>query len=293
MKKMNHKLICMSLVCFIFGTATAFAQMTPPVILSTGKIDKIAGVGIDQRLGNQVPLDATFTNSQGQQVQLSQYFGKRPVLLNLIFFRCKATCTLETEGLVDSFAKMTQLNKNHDIVGQDVDVLTLSINPIEGPTDSSAKRKEVLSALEYPQASSGWHFLTGDVANIQKVVSAVGFQYTLDQNRDLINHPAAIVMLTPQGKVSQYFFGSAYPVGSLHDAIALAGSNQVGKEKQEILLGCFCLDPATGKYSADINQILKVLGTLTLIVVAGGIFTLTRSKPKHSKRFDGGSNHTG
>ena len=262
-------------------TAFCLAQMTPPDILGDGRIDKTKGVGVVQQVGSQVPGNAVFTDVNGRKVTLSQYFGKRPIVLNLMYYNCKATCTLITEGLLDSFAKMRESRTAHDLVGKDVDVITLSINPNEKPKDARKDKSEILSILDYPSASKGWHFLTGSMSNIQKVVSAVGFHYTLDRERNLINHPAVVVILTPTGKVSQYFFGSAYPEIPLHDAINLASKDLIGKKKQEILLGCFCIDPLTGKYTADVDRILKVFGSGFAVLVGASIFVMSRQKPKY------------
>lgn len=274
-----------SIVLFA-SVGVSFAQMTPPEMLSNGRIDKQKGIGVTQNLGAQVPGDATFTNSSGQVVQLSQYFGKSPILLNLMYYHCKSTCTLETDNLLQSLNQMKVQGSNQDLVGKDVQAITLSINPQEGPTDSAQERQLVLSELTYPTAQKGWHFLTGDINNIQKVVTAVGFHYTLDQQNDLINHPAVLVLLTPTGLVSRYFFGATYPPAILHSSLAVAHANHIGHHVQEFLLGCFCLDPVTGKYSANILQLLRVLGGFTLLVVGGSFVVLSRRKSKFEKLAD-------
>ena len=263
----------------------AYGQITPPKMLTNGRIDKQVGVGVTQMLGNQVPGTISLTNSQGQPVQLSQYFYKTPILLNLMYYHCKATCTLETEDLMQSLEQMKGPGPNHDMVGPDVQVLTVSINPQEGPKDSQAERTKVLASLNYPSAAQGWHFLTGSYNSLQTLVTSVGFHYTYQKQQDLINHPAVMILLTPTGKISKYFFGAQYPPAELHASIAKAHLNKVGTKSIVLLLGCFCCDPVTGKYSANILQILRVLGTFTLLVVGGTFLVLSRRKNKYDHIF--------
>lgn len=258
-----------------------YGQMNPPTLNRDGTVNKIAGIGITQKLGADVPLGLTFTDENGQQVRLSQFFGRRPVLLNLIFYKCHGVCSLELEGLTESFAKMSRNGKTHALIGQDLDVVTISIDPNEGPDLAKAKRDLVLSNFSYPSAKDGWHFLTGDADNLNKLVTAVGFQYTYDPRTKGINHPAGVILLSPTGKVTQYFYGNDYPEQPLHDGIALASQEKVGPKAEEILLGCLCRDLATGKYSVNIERTLTVLCLLTVAVVATSILAMSR-KSKNS-----------
>ena len=261
--------------------ASAFAQVHDPVYNKDGTLNKIAGIGIDQDLGAQLPLDATFKDENGATVHLGDYLGKRPVVLNLIFYKCPGMCSLELEGLVSSFTKMTTSKTAHDVLGQDVDVLTVSIDPNEGPDLALAKKKTVMSAVDYPGADKGWHFLTGDLNNLNKLASAIGFNYTYNKDTKQISHPAGIVIASPEGKVTQYFYGTGYPEKPLHDALALAKRNEVGAKAEVLLLGCLCRDALTGKYSVNVMQTVRVLGVFTLFGLFGSML-LMNARNRHA-----------
>jgi len=260
--------------------AVAQAQVNKPTFNTNGTLNKTAGIGITQKLGADVPLDITFKDETGASVRFSQYFGRRPVLLNLIFYKCPGMCSLELEGLVSSFAKMSYVKPGqapgaaHTLIGSDVDVVTVSIDPNEGPDLAAAKKKTVLENFDYPSAKLGWHFLTGDVENLNRLASAVGFAYTYNPDSKAISHPAGIILLSPSGKVTQYFYGTGYPEKPLHDAIALAATNTVGPKADVILLGCLSHDAMTGKYSVNVERTTQVLGVLTVLILAFSIWRM-------------------
>lgn len=274
------------LVVMLGMTTVGMSQMTPPVRNPDGTINKSKGLGVDQKIGNQVPLNLEFVNSQGQRVALRQYFGKNPVLLNLVYFDCKAVCTVEEQALLASFAKMEKSTTLPLRIGRDVDILTISINPTETPAMAAAKKAEIVPNLDY-NAGVGWHYLTGTQDSIQKLVTAVGFKYTYDAKDNLINHPAALILLTPDGKVSQYFFGDDYPERPLGQAIAAAAENKLGQTQDFIFFGCLAKDPRTGQYTVDIEQTIKVVGSAWVLIMAAGIFYLSR-KYKSVPPYQGG-----
>lgn len=246
---------------------SALAQMTAPKRLPDGGIDKAEGIGVVQQMGSQLPLGLTFTDSNGQTVQLSQFFGKRPVLLNFCYYRCKALCVLENEALVTSFVKLQQSEQNPLRLGRDVDVLTISIDPTETPAMALAKKQETASKFNY-DISGGWHFLVGSKDAINALVTACGYHYTFDARDDLVNHPAALIIATPQGKVSKYMFGDDYPERPLAGAIQDAASNTVGTVADKKLFGCLSRDPLTGRYTVDVNRLVTICGCLWVVLVA-------------------------
>jgi protein SCO1/2 len=261
----------------VLGLAAISAgQVNDPVRNKDGSLNKIAGIGIEQKLNALIPFDASFKDEDGKPVRLGDYFGKRPVLLNLIFYKCPGMCSLELEGLLASFTKMSHSKTAHAVLGQDLDIVTISIDPNEGPDLAAAKKASVVANFDYPGAKDGWHFLTGDLDNINKVVSAVGFQYTYDKQNKQINHPAGIMLLSPEGRVSKYFFGTGYPEKPLKDAIALAAKNKVGSPSEVFLLGCLCRDALTGKYSVNVMQTVRVFGVATFIVLLISIIRMSR-----------------
>ncbi|HLK14343.1 MAG TPA: SCO family protein [Fimbriimonadaceae bacterium] len=290
-------------------SAIATAQVTEPVYNRDGTQNKIAGIGVTQKLGADVPLDLTFKDETGADVRLSQFFGHRPVLLSLVFYKCKGMCSLETEGLIESFTKMSakkegaraaaakfvaqggDANGAYTLLGSDVDILSVSIDPNEGPADAADKRKEILSNFKDDSATKGWHFLTGDLGTLNKLVSAVGFQYTYNSRNKAISHPTAVILLSPAGKVNQYFFGTAYPEKPLHDGILLASTNVVGPQAVPILLGCLSHDAMTGKYTVNVEQTLRVMCVLTVIVLAVSVWRMGHRKAKTEEGLTAHVNH--
>lgn len=288
----------LALLVLIACAALGQAQVSKPTINPDGTMNKIAGIGITQKLGAEVPLDLAFKDETGANVRLSQYFGRRPVVLNLVFYKCPGMCSLEFEGLVESFTKMSipkdgpragaskyvavggDANAAYTVLGKDVDIVSVSIDPNEGPADAAAKRKDILINFKDDSATHGWHFLTGDLDTINRLVTAVGFAYTYNPDTKGINHPAGIILLSPTGKVTQYFYGTGYPEKPLHDAIALAKTNTVGQKADVILLGCLSHDALTGKYSVNVEQTLRVMCVLTVVVLGFSIWRMGHRKSK-------------
>lgn len=265
----------------LLASCLALGQIHDPVLNKDGTLNKTAGLGITQRLDGQVDLGAEFVDEAGAKVKLGDYFGKRPVLLNLIFYKCPGMCSLELDGLVSSFTKMTHAKTTKAIVGEDVDIVTISIDPNEGPDLAAAKKESICANFDYPLVKKGWHFLTGSYENINRVVTSVGFEYTYDKQSKNINHPAGVMIATPAGKIAQYFYGTAYPERPLHDSIFAAKNEKIGKLADVYLLGCLCRDAMTGKWSVNVMQTTRVLGILTLVTLIGGIVKMNLSHKKN------------
>jgi len=226
-----------------------------------------AYVGLDQHLDVPIPQDAAFHDETGKAVRLGDYFGKRPVLINLIFYKCAAMCTLELDGMVASFRLMDFTP------GREFEVVTISINPSETPALAAAKKQTYLQAYGKPEAARGWHFLTGSIDSIQKVADAIGYRYSFDATRESFMHPAGITLCTPEGRTSQYFYGVNYSPRDLRLALVAASSGQIGTVKDAFLLLCSHYDPATGRYTLLVNRILQITAALT--VLAFGVFMIT------------------
>lgn len=280
------KLVIRTMVTLLAASllGIASAQMTAPTRNPDGSINKRVGIGVDQRLGSQIPLNVPLTNASGQQVTLGQYFGKSPVILNLVYYNCKSVCLLETQALEQTLASAAP-GKGLEL-GKNVQVVTLSINPSETAQDAAAKKQEVLGGLQ-GKDTSAWHFLVGSADSINSIVTSVGFHFTYDAKNNLVNHPAALIVLTPTGKVSKYFFGDTYPSGPLASAAKAASGGTIGKESNYYFFGCLCSDPVTGKYSINVMRSLQVLGTITILVIGSSIGLLTM-KSKKSHRHPGG-----
>ncbi|MCL5670140.1 MAG: SCO family protein [Acidobacteria bacterium] len=245
------------------GGATAQnSKVLPPALRN---------VGIDQELNHQIPLDLVFRDETGKTVRLGDYFGKKPVILSLVYFNCPQLCPMVESGLVMSLRDL-----KFD-VGNQFNVLTVSFDPQDTPFEAYSKRAVYLSMYNRKGASAGWHFLTGGQASITALTKAVGFRYNYDPKTKQYYHATAIVVLTPQGRVAQYFYGIRYPAGQLRLALVQASNGKIGSPVDALLLFCCRYDPATGKYSLIISRVLFIAALLTVILLGGFLFILFRS----------------
>jgi protein SCO1 len=238
---------------------------------STERPKILRDVGIDQNLNQQIPLDLTFRDETGKTVQLSQYFGKKPVVLSLVYFGCPMLCTMVEDGLLQSLQKVS-----FD-VGDQYNVLTVSFDPHDTPEIAAAKKALYVGLYGRPGAAEGWHFLTGDQASIQKLTKAVGFHYAYDAASGQFAHATAIMVLTPQGKLARYFYGIQYPPGGIRLALVEAAQEKIGSPVDAVLLFCCAYNPATGKYGLVISRLLMIAGMLTVVTIAALIFMLSRA----------------
>jgi len=234
--------------------------------------DLLKDVGIDQKLNDSVPLDLTFRDESGQTATLRQYFGGKPVILSLVYYNCPMLCTQVLNGLERSLKDVPM------DVGKQFNVLTISIDPTERPVLASAKKALYTGLYGRPGVVDGWHFLTGDEAQIKQLASAVGFRYAYDPDTKQFAHASAIMMLTPEGKISRYLYGIQYSSRDLRLGLVDASNGKIGTMADQILLFCYHYDPATGKYSLLISRVLKAAAAFTMLVMGVGIFLLARSE---------------
>jgi protein SCO1/2 len=228
-------------------------------------------VGIDQHLNEQIPLDLTFRDEAGQPVQLAQYFGTKPVILALVYYECPMLCTLTLNGLVSALKAVS-----FD-VGNQFQVVTVSFKPSETPQLAASKKQGYLKSYGRTGADAGWHFLTGDEANIKRLTEAVGFRYRWVPEQNQFAHAAGITVLTPTGKIARYFFGVEYAPRDLRLGLVEAAQEHIGSPVDQLLLYCFHYDPATGKYGAVVMNIIRLGGALTVLVLGGSLFLMWRS----------------
>ncbi|MGA8143564.1 MAG: SCO family protein [Candidatus Acidiferrales bacterium] len=229
-------------------------------------------VGIDQKLNDSVPLDLTFRDENGQTVALRQYFGDKPVVLSLVYYNCPMLCTQVLNGMERSLKDVPM------DIGKQFSVVTVSIDPTERPVLASAKRALYTGLYGRPGAAEGWHFLTGDEAQIKQLANAVGFRYAYDAQSKQFAHASAIMILTPEGKISRYLYGIQYSTRDLRLGLVEASEGKIGTPVDQILLFCYHYDPATGKYSLLISRVIKAAGVFTILVIGIGIFLLARSE---------------
>jgi protein SCO1/2 len=232
----------------------------------------LQNVGIDQKLNEQIPLDLQFLDETGRTVQLREYFGRKPVILSLVFYECPMLCNQVLNGLVGSLKAQT-FN-----VGQEFDVLTVSFDPREGPQLASAKKLSYMQRYQRAGAEKGWHFLTGDQKSIDALTRAVGFRYSYDAATNQFAHASGIMVLTPEGKLSRYFYGIEYGPKDLRLALVESSANKIGTPVDALTLYCYHYDPVTGKYGPTIMNIIRLGGLLTMLGVAALIFVLQRRR---------------
>jgi protein SCO1 len=227
-------------------------------------------IGLDQKLGYSLPLDAVFRDEEGRSVRLGDYFGTRPVILTLVYYECPMLCTQVLNGLT---AAMRTLQFS---VGQEFDVVTVSFDPTETPELAAAKKAAYLERYGRESAAAGWHFLTGDQRYIEALTKAVGFRYAYNESLDEFAHVSAIMVATPDGKLSHYFYGIDYGPRDLRLALIEAGERKVGSPVDQILLYCFHYDPSSGQYSLAVMRLVRTAGFATLVALVGGIAVMRR-----------------
>ena len=241
--------------------------MSPPASVRPPYLEN---VGIEQRLDAQVPPSLAFIDDAGRSMKLGDYFGKKPLILNLVYYKCPMLCGEALAGLSASM-KMIKFD-----VGKEFDVVTVSFNPKETTADASAKKAEFLKRYGRPGAAAGWHFLTGSAESINALTKAVGFQYQYDAARNQYAHATAIMVLTPQGHISRYFYGVDFPPKDLRMGLVEASQEKIGNAVDQVLLYCYHYDPATGKYGAVVSNMLKLGGGLTIVLLGGFLLILIR-----------------
>ncbi len=238
-------------------------------------------VGFDQKLGGQVPLDTVFRDETGREVKLSRYFGKRPVILHLMYFECPMLCGMAIEGLLRSLRALSW------DVGREFDVLTVSFDPREGPELAKAKRENVLATYGRAGAGEGWHFLTGSEGSIRALTGSVGFRYVWDEKQKQFAHPTGIVVLTPSGKISRYFFGIEFPTKDLRLGLIDSTTEKIGGLTDQLLLMCSHYDPHAGRYTPFATNLMKGGGAVTLVVVVTFVAVMLRRERKAAARATG------
>ena len=242
-------------------------------------------ISIDQRLHHQVPLDLPFVDEQGREVRLGDYFGKRPVVLALVYYECPMLCTQVLNGLVSALGVM-QFEP-----GREFDVVAVSFNPREGPGLASQKKAAYLDRYKRPHTAAGWHFLTGTEPAITQLAEAVGFNYAYDETIKQFAHGAAIEVLTPKGVISKYFYGIEYSARDLRLGLIEASEERIGSPIDDFLLFCYHYDPATGKYGAAVLRLVRLGGIVTVLAFAS-FLTISLRRERAAARAAGPETRT-
>jgi protein SCO1 len=273
--------IAWTLLAIALASATASAQtmsngvMGPP---SNVRPPRLENVGIDQHLDAQIPPNLIFTDDAGRSVMLGEYFGEKPLILNLVYYNCTMLCGEELAGLTSAM-KLVKFD-----LGTEFEVVTVSFDPRETPAIAAAKKKDFIARYGRAGAAGGWHFLTGSPDSINALSNAVGFKYHYDPKTNQYAHATAIMILTPQGHISRYLYGVDYPPKDLRMGLVEASEKKIGNPVDQVLLYCYHYDPATGKYGAVVNNILKLGGAVTIVLLGGLLLILFRLDKAASRR---------
>ena len=268
------------LVVSAWGQGMSKGIMSPPANVRPPRLEN---VGIEQRLDSQLPADLAFRDETGQAVKLGDYFGRKPLIMNLVYYNCTMLCGEALAGL-SSAMRLVKFD-----VGKEFEVVTVSFDPRETPEIAAAKKKDYVKRYGRPGAETGWHFLTGSADSVNALTKAVGFQYQYDPNINQFAHATAIMVLTPQGRISRYFYGVDFPPKDLRMGLVEASQGKIGNPIDAVLLYCYHYDPATGKYGAVIANILRLAAAATILILGGFIFVMLRLERSVSRRAPGGA----
>jgi len=232
-------------------------------------------VAFDQKLDGQIPLDLNFVDERGEAVRLVDYFGRKPVILNFVYYKCQDLCPLLLDGITRTMRALL-----FD-VGKEFDVVTVSIDPSDSAALAAAKKKDFITRYGRSGAEAGWHFLSGDESAIHKLAEAAGFHYTYDPRTGEFAHATGIVLVTPKGKISRYYYGIDFSPRDLRLGLIEAASGKIGTPIDQLLLFCYHYDPVTGKYGLVITNVIQLAGAATVLILAGFIWLMLRRERAH------------
>ena len=260
--------------------ACAAAQMNNGIMAAPANTrpPRLENVGIEQHLDAPVPPGLTFLDDTGKTVKLGDYFGHKPLILHLVYYNCTMLCGEALAGLASAM-RLVKFD-----VGNEFDVITVSFDPRETPEMAAVKKKDYVGRYGRANAASGWHFLTGQPDSINALTRAVGFQYQYDAKSNQYAHATAIMVLTPQGHISRYFYGVDFPPKDLRMGLVEASQNKIGNAVDAVLLYCYHYNPETGKYGAMVANILRLAAGATILLLGGFLFILWRLDLSVSRR---------
>jgi protein SCO1/2 len=271
---MKKKLFTAALIAVAVTTASAQSNVPgvnpSPLPPSSQTPSVLADVRFDQRLNERLPLDTRFRDDEGRDVALGDYFGAKPVVLAFVYYECPMLCTQVLNGLTTSLMILTET------VGREFDVVAISFDARETPALASGKKKSNLDRYKRPESAAGWHFLTGDEAAIKAVTDAAGFKFVWDEPTQQFAHPSGIIVATPDGKLSRYFFGIEYAPRDVKFALMESSAGRIGNAIDQLLLYCYHYDPASGSYGFIAMGAVRVGGALTVLALVGFVVVSIR-----------------
>jgi protein SCO1/2 len=230
----------------------------------------LENVGFQPQLNARLPLDLAFRDEAGGDVQLREYFTAKPVLLALVYYGCPMLCNQTEQGVVGAL-RMLSFNP-----GRDYQVVFVSFDPRESPDMAAQKKESAMTHFRRPETASGWHFLTGRKESIDALTKGANFRYSFDQKSNLFAHASGILLLTPDGRISRYFYGVEYPARDIRLGLVDASAGKIGTPIDRALLFCYQYDPSSARYSASILRIIRFGGVLTMLAVVAGILIFRR-----------------
>ena len=236
--------------------------------------DDLKRIDLEQRLGAQLPLDLPLRDETGRPVSLGQYFDGKPVVLTLVYFQCPMLCPETLNGVVGAL-KLTSLQP-----GSDFNLVTVSFNPKDTPALAATEKQRYVERYRRPAAARSWHFLTGDDTAIKLLTEKVGFHYFYDASSGQYAHPTGVMVITPQGKVARYFYGIEYSPRDMRLALVEASSGRIGTPVDKVLLYCYHYDPATGKYSLVVLNVMRLGGIVTVALLGAFLLVMWRQEKK-------------
>ncbi len=270
-----HFCLLSSVICLLSSVFAPLSVSAQPV---GARAPILKDVGIDQLLNNQIPLNLEFKDETGRAVKLAEYFNDRPVVLSLVYYDCPQLCTQVLTGLLGTLKTLPMTP------GKEFIALTVSFDPREKPELAAAKKKEYLERLKKPGVAEGWHFLTGEEASIYALTKSVGFRYLWDPVTKQYAHASGIMVLTPGGKVSRYFYGIEYAPRDLRFGVIEASEGKVGSLADQIILYCYQYDPTRGIYGLVVMRLLRIFGLITLVTLAALVlFLVYKTKQKEAE----------
>ncbi|HEY2498066.1 MAG TPA: SCO family protein [Candidatus Angelobacter sp.] len=267
------------------GWSQAAPKLQPGDSIPNQKPSILDQVGLDQRLNQQVPLDLAFNDENGQAIQLQQYFGQKPVILMLVYYQCPMLCTQVLNGFTGAMNGIVRFN-----IGREFNVVTVSIDPRDKPADAAAAKEKYLKRYRRAGAAEGWHFLTGKKDQIDALAQAVGFRYAWDPQIQQYAHASGIMLLTPQGRVAQYYYGIEYAPRDIQLGLIEASKGKIGNVVDQVLLFCYHYDPRQGKYGAAIFNVLRLSALATVLALGGFMLIMFRRDALAARK--GGLNRT-
>jgi protein SCO1/2 len=273
-------LLLLTAYCLPLTVLGQYAQPPQGGVSSNDVPLALRNIGIEQRLGEQVPLELSFRDETGQTVRLGDYFGKRPVVISLVYYNCPKLCNLVLNGLAGGLKTLPFT------VGKEFDVVTVSFDPREGASDAVKKKEVVMHDYGLGKdagVAAGWHFLTGDKTSIDALANAVGFKYEFDTKTNQYAHASGVMLATPEGKLSHYFYGIEYAPRDLKFGLVEASSGKIGSVVDKLTLYCYHYDPTTGQYAPLIMNIMRVTGVLTVIGLVVLISLLHRRRRRREQ----------